>query len=489
MESLPPRSRSELPPPPGPRGLPIIGSLHKLPPNANHIDFVRFARPYGDICRFRIGSVRTVMLAHPDLIVEAFGKPEINERHRLEVFTCLSEHEGLIYSSYGDHWRNVSQVAREKLWSAGDVAAICQPHFEYTADEMRARMVRAAEEGMLVDDPVKVLFSSNYSLALRTLFGLETDYDDEFRRNKEALERHIAWFDAAASSTGNLADVFHWLKVIPSKMLRESRRQRASRDRILTALVDSVARHRAGNRSDGPRCMVDVLLALEDAGEIGRGAINALCMDVLGAVPAGLAATVSWFLLLMANRPEAQARVHEEIDRVVGRDRPAGADDRKNLPYTFACVAESMRFRTIAPFGIPHRTTQETEVGGYRIPANMQVFGSIYSVHHDPRFWESPDEFLPERFLPETEGSLPAALGSPAYMPFGRGNRVCTGDHYAMAAFWTYAVRLMQHLRFETPGGEPLSEEEKWGLSVSPVPHDLKVVRRHGSGPGGGLRG
>ena len=479
MTFVRPDSASELPLPPGPRSLPLIGSLHKLPPNADHIDFIRFARPYGDICLFRIGSVRTVMLAHPDLIVEAFGKHEINERYRQEVFTCLSKHEGLIYSSYGDHWQNVSRIAKEKLWSEGDVSAICQPHFDYSADEICTQMGQAADEGKLIRDAVKVLFSSNYNLAMRTLFGLETDYDSEFRRNREVLEERIAWFNAAASSTGNLADVFHWLKVFPSKMLRESRRQRASRDQILAELVDSVARHRAANPSDGPRCMVDVLLAREAAGEIERGAISALCMDVLGAVPSGLAATASWFLLLMANRPDAQARVHEEIDRVVGHDRPAGADDRKNLPYTFACVAETMRYRTIAPFGIPHKTIRETEVGGYRIPANLQVFGSIYSVHHDARFWESPDEFIPERFLPETEGSLPAALGSPAYMPFGRGNRVCTGDHYAVAAVWIYAVRLMQRFRFETPDGAPLSEEEKWGLSVSPRQHDLKVVRRH----------
>ena len=489
MNPVRPGSRSELPLPPGPRSLPIIGSLHKLSPNANHIDFVRLAKPYGDICQFRIGSARTVLLAHPDLIVEAFGKHEISERYTLEVFSCLSEHEGLIYSSYGDHWRNMSRIARDALWSADDVAAICQPHIEYTADEVRAQMARAAGETGLVRDAVKVLFSSSYNLGFRTLFGLETDYDDEFRRNKDVLEKHIAWFEAAASSTSNLADIFHWLKVVPSRMLRESRRQRAARDRLLAALVDSVARRRVGNPSDSPRCMVDVLLAREAAGEIERGTVNALCMDVLGAVPAGLAATVSWFLLLMANRPEAQARVHEEIDRVVGRDRLAGADDRKNLPYTFACVAESMRYRTIAPFGIPHRTTRETEVGGYRIPAGMQVFGSIYSVHHDARFWESPDEFVPERFLPATEGSLSAAFGSPAYMPFGRGNRVCTGNHYAMAAFWICLVGLMQHLRFETPDGTPLSEEEKWGLSVSPFPYDLKVVRRNGSGPGSGSGG
>ena len=85
-----------------------------------------------------------------------------------------------------------------------------------------------------------------------------------------------------------------------------------------------------------------------------------------------------------------QAKVHEELERVIGPDALPTVDDRTRLPYTFACVAESMRYRTIGPLAVPHQATRDTEVGGYLVPAGAQVLGNIYSIHHDPRFWDSP---------------------------------------------------------------------------------------------------
>ena len=108
------------------------------------------------------------------------------------------------------------------------------------------------------------------------------------------------------------------------------------------------------------------MLAQAETGEIESDMINDLCMDLLLAGTDTSAQTVSWMLLLLANRPEVQAKVHEELDRVVGPDALPTVDDRTRLPYTFACLAESMRYRTIGPLAVPHQATQDTEVG--RLP-------------------------------------------------------------------------------------------------------------------------
>ena len=478
MSSKPSVSESVYPLPPGPRGLPVVGTLFKLlGSEPGHIALSKLAKQYGDICLLPIGSEARLVISHPEVMKEAFDKEEISERWANEIFALLSEGEGLLYSAYNENWRNVSPLGEHELWSWGDMASLGEKHFAPTVDEAAERMCRMADAGEPVR-PRDLLTASNFDLAFRTLFGWESDYDDDFRNNMEALRERIAWF-AVAAAAPNIADVFLWARIVPSKMLREGRRQRDARDKIIAALVDSVAKRRA---SDPPARlgMVDFMLAREEAGGIDRRTICALCMDLLGAIPSGVAATVSWFLLIMANRPEAQAKIAEELDRVIGRDRLPTGDDRAQLPYTFACVAESMRYRTIAPLAIPHRTTQETVVAGYRIPANTQVLGSIYSVHHDERFWDSPDEFIPERFLPQADGSPSAALTSLAYMPFGIGIRRCTGDHFAVTAFWLHAVRILHRLRFETPDGAPLSEEEVWGLSIAPKPYALKATRRQG---------
>ena len=207
--------------------------------------------------------------------------------------------------------------------------------------------------------------------------------------------------------------------------------------------------------------------------------VKDLCMDLLIAGTDTSAQTVNWTLLLLANRPEIQDQVHEELDRVIGHDALPTVDDRTRLPYTFACLAESMRYRTIGPLGVPHKASQDTEIGGYRIPAEAQVLGNIYSIHHDPRYWDSPHEFIPERFLPQEDGSMPPTLTGPAYIPFGTGHRRCPGRRFAETTVWLHITRMLHKLRFETPDGAPLPEDEVFGLAISPRPYSLKATPRH----------
>jgi cytochrome P450 len=220
------------------------------------------------------------------------------------------------------------------------------------------------------------------------------------------------------------------------------------------------------------------MLATEETGEITNDMTCDLCMDLLIAGTDTSAQTVNWFLLLLANRPEIQARVHEELDRIIGRDALPTVEDRTRLPFVFACLAESMRYRTIGPLGLPHKASEDTEVGGYLIPAGSQVLGNIYSIHHDSRYWDSPHEFIPERFLPQDDGSMAPALTSQAYLPFGTGHRRCPGRRFAETTVWLHITRMLHRLRFELPSGERLSEDEMFGLAMSPRPFSVKATRR-----------
>ena len=219
------------------------------------------------------------------------------------------------------------------------------------------------------------------------------------------------------------------------------------------------------------------MLAQEETGEIESDMINDLCMDLLIAGTDTSAQTINWTLLL-ANRPEVQAKVHEELDEVIGSDALPTVDDRTRLPYTFACLAESMRYRTIGPLAVPHQATEDTEVGGYLVPAGAQVLGNIYSIHHDPRFWDAPDDFVPERFLPQPDGTPAVALTGNAFIPFGTGHRRCPGRRFAETAVRLQLTRMLHRLRFDTPDGRPLSEAEVFGLAISPRPYALRVERR-----------
>ena len=460
--------------PPGPRGLPVFGSLLEIR-HDTHLAIDRLARRYGDICLLRFGSVPTVIISQPDLLQEAFGKTVLADRWVSEIMDTLSGQKDLVLAPYGEHWRQMQRFANRELLSARNIDNVREQHIEQVVNDLVALMAENGDAGTLVSPPVMTA-RSNSTLMFRSIFGQPEDATEEFEQQREALLDYINWIFGSATAT-NLADYIPWLKFLPNNALKEAVRQAEIGGEIIRALVEA-ARNRPGLDLSAPTCLVEVMLARQDAGEITEEMTWDLCMDLLIAGTDTSAQTVNWFLLLLANRPEIQAKVHEELDRVIGDDALPTVEDRTRLPYTFACLAESMRYRTIGPLGLPHRASEDTEIGGYLIPAGTQVLGNIYSIHHDQRYWDAPDEFIPERFLPQEDGSMPPSLTSPAYIPFGTGHRRCPGRRFAETTVWLHITRMLHHLRLEPPDGNPLSEDEVFGLAISPNPYSLRVSRR-----------
>ena len=460
--------------PPGPRGLPLFGSLLEIR-HDTHLAIDRLAKRYGDICLLRFGSVPTVVISDADLLHDAFGKSVLADRWASDIMNTLSKQKDLVMAPYGDHWRQMQRFANRELLSARNLNTVRERHIEGVVNDLVEQMGAMGEAGELVSPPLMTA-RSNSTLMFRSIFGREDDSSDEFQEQRAALLDYVDWIFASATAT-NLADYIPWLRFLPNSALKEATRQAEIGSAIITSLVDA-ARNRPGLDLSAPTCLVEVMLAQQEAGEISEDMTKDLCMDLLIAGTDTSAQTVNWFLLLLANRPEIQARVHEELDRVIGRDALPTVDDRTRLPYTFACLAESMRYRTIGPFGLPHKASEDAEVGGYLIPAGTQVLGNIYSIHHDPQYWDSPDEFIPDRFLPQADGSMSPALTSRAYLPFGTGHRRCPGRRFAETTVWMHITRMLHRLRFETPDGRPITEDEVFGLAISPKPYSLRATRR-----------
>ncbi len=452
----------------------MFGSLLELR-HDTHLAIDRLARHYGDVCLLRFGNVPTVIISHPDLLQDAFGRPELADRWVSEIMDILSSGNDLVLAPYGDRWRQMQRFANRELLSARNLDNVRERHIEGIVNGLVDEMAAMGDAGELVSPPV-MLARSNSEMMFRAVFGRDEDSAGEFVQLRGALLQHVNWIFANANAT-NLADYIPLMKFLPNNALKEAVRQ----SEIGAAIIDSLlqgARNRPGLDLSAPTCLVEVMLAQEETGEIESDMINDLCMDLLLAGTDTSAQTVSWTLLLLANRPELQAKVHDELDGVIGSDALPTVDDRTRLPYTFACLAESMRYRTIGPLAVPHQAAEDTEVGGYLVPAGAQVLGNIYSIHHDPRFWDSPDDFIPERFLPQSDGSPAAALTGNAFIPFGTGHRRCPGRRFAETTVWLHLTRMLHRLRFETPAGSPLSEAEVFGLAISPLPYSLRVERR-----------
>ncbi|XP_063076898.1 cytochrome P450 2K1-like isoform X2 [Engraulis encrasicolus] len=186
--------------------------------------------------------------------------------------------------------------------------------------------------------------------------------------------------------------------------------------------------------------------------------------------------TLRWALLLMAKYPHIQERVHEELERVIGSRLPV-ADDRRLLPVTDAVLHETQRLANVFPMSLPHRTTQDVNIMGYRIKKGTSVFPLLASVLNDETEWEEPNRFHPEHFL-DADGGF---RKRDAFMPFSAGRRVCLGEALAKMELFLIFVSLLQRFRFTAPPG--VSEEELdltpvVGSTLNPPPHKLCALPR-----------
>ncbi|KAJ8727454.1 hypothetical protein PYW07_001573 [Mythimna separata] len=170
------------------------------------------------------------------------------------------------------------------------------------------------------------------------------------------------------------------------------------------------------------------------------------------------ASAVQFVLAMLVERlllqPEIQDKIHEEIDRVVGRDRLPNLDDRRNMPYLEACIRETMRYDTTVPLSVPHRAMKDTTLGGYDVGEGTMVSAHLVMLHMDKEIWGDPENFRPERFL--TNGELDLSLDKS--LPFGAGRRLCAGETYARQSMFQVFAAFMQTFKVSTADGKPMTK-------------------------------
>jgi cytochrome P450 len=158
------------------------------------------------------------------------------------------------------------------------------------------------------------------------------------------------------------------------------------------------------------------------------------------------------------------------VDTVVG-DRPVEAGDLRSLDYTRRVIQESLRLYPPV-WALGRKCVQDTELGGHRIPAGSEVLYSIYAVHHDPKVYDNPEAFDPDRWLPERAKQVPRS----AFMPFGAGVRNCIGESFSWFETQTVLATLLQRWSVQPVTGEPVKPIAMGALVPGELP--MKVVRR-----------
>ncbi|MBI1928965.1 cytochrome P450, partial [Candidatus Poribacteria bacterium] len=394
--------------PPGPKGKPLVGSLFDF--RRDMIGFLsKLARDYGDIVYFKLGPQKAFFLNHPDFIKDVlvthhrnFLKSRVMERAQLLLGT------GLLTSEDDFHLRQRRLV--QPAFHHSRIAAYGKVMVDYAG-----RMGERWQDGEMVDI-AKEMMRLTLAIVGKTLF--DTDVESEADTVGEALSQILALFPRISLPFSELLDHLP----LPS-----NRRFMKARQQLDATIYRMIEARRASGEDRGD--LLSMLLLAQDEEGDGSGMTDAQVRDeamtlfLAGHETTANALTWTWYLL--SQNPEAEKRLHAELDAVLG-DRLPSVADLEQLPYTRMVFAEAMRLYPPA-WAISRRVREDYEVGGYVVPAGAIVFVSQYVMHHDPRYYPEPFRFDPERWTLQLEATRPRF----AYFPFGGGARRCIGESFA----------------------------------------------------------
>ena len=418
---------------PGPR-LPLFASLVYRPGGGNPLEFfTSLARTYGDVSTYRMAGEQLFLVNEPRLIRDIlvthnrnFTKSRGLERSKRVLGQGLLTSEGAMHLRQ----RRLMQPAfhRDRIAGYGDLMV-------GYADRMR----RSWRDGAALDIS-REMNRLTLSIVGKTLF--DVDVESQAAAVGEALT------DVMESFWMMMLPFADFLERLPVPRLRRARMARARLDAIIFRMI---ADRRASGRDHGD--LLSMLLAAQDeddGGVMTDQQVRDEAMTIFLAGHETTANALSWTWYLLSSAPEVEAKLHAEIDRVLQGRLPAMAD-LASLAYVERVVTEAMRLYPPA-WIIGRRAIDAYQLGDYAVPPRSILVMSPYIMQRDPRFYEAPERFNPDRWTPEFRAALPKF----AYFPFGGGPRQCIGESFAWMELVLLVATIAQQRRLRLVPGHPV---------------------------------
>ena len=468
-----PRLISDLP---GPRGLPVLGNLLQLSTSRMHRILGQWADEFGPMYRYRFGKHDAVVLADTGLINEVLrNRPEGFRRgRRLQAIVLELGVDG-VFNAEGAKWRRQRKLAMLAL-NTNHLREFFA-RLEVVTARLQRRWERAATTGETVDAPAdlrRFTVDVTSSLAFATdLNTLETEGD--------VIQQHLdKIFPAIARRLFSLVPYWRWFKLRADRELDAAVRQVHE---MVNQLVADARRRAASDTSSEkrPSNFLDAMVATQsdetaaftDSEVVG----NALTMLLAGEDTTSN--TLAWMMYMMTEHPAVQAKMQQEVDRVLGSaHRPLDYATTAELRYVEAVAQETMRLKPVGPF-LLLEPTADIVIGDVRIPKGTAVMALLAHVATSDNSFADAKSFRPERWL-EAAGHSADGHNTQAFLPFGAGPRFCPGRHLAMLEIKMVASMLCRNFDISRAADSPPTDEV---FSFTMMPSSVRVRLRPRTSP------
>lgn len=443
---------------PGPKGSPIIRQAPDLIAGAPRF-LSRLADEYGPVVRFGVFTNTFYLITSPELVREVLVTQAANFPKDDRDVELLSRVVGIgLVTANGEEHKRQRRLAQPAFHSKR-VDAYAETMVDYTE-----AMTGEWQDGQELDVAESMRELTMY-IVTRTLFGT----------GREAMRAMAERVGAAIHAVQNIADKeFQSPLVLPVWLPTARNRERRAATAVLYETIDRLIAERRGPGAADTGDLLSMLLRAKD--EAGDRFTDTEVRDqlvtffVAGHETTSNALTWTWYLL--SQHPEAEARVHAEVDAVLGERMPSLAD-LPRLPYTLQVIKESMRLYPPAWTLNIRRAQADTAMGDYHFRRGDRIWISPFALHRRPEYFPDPERFDPERWTPEREKALPRY----GYLPFGGGPRVCIGNGFAMMEAHLIIAAVARQFRLRLMPGQTVDLNAQVTLSNHGGMH-MRVERR-----------
>ncbi|KAI0516227.1 hypothetical protein KFK09_008899 [Dendrobium nobile] len=449
--------------PPGPWKLPIIGNLHQLLGEHPHRRLQNLAKTYGPLFHLKLGEINLIVITSSDFVRDIFKTHDLKFASRPKLMVgkkILYNYADFGLAPYGKTWSKLRKICTVELFSLKRVMS-----FKFIREEEGNNLVEKImmAKGSPVNLSEMLLSLSNVTIA-RAAFGKGSAQQKRFLLAMKKTFEYLSGF--------NVADMFpSWGFVGEISGLRHEMEQV---HKEIDGVLNEIIEEHEGKKMDGDDMnedLVDVLLRIKRNGEMDLSLtmenIKAVILDIFLAGSDSSSTALVWAMTELIRHPMVMQKAQLEVRKALNGKRTIEEEDISKLPYLNQVIKETLRLHPTGPLLVPRLCRETVELVGYTIPVESRVVINAWAMMRDPKYWEYPEIFRPERF---EEKTLDFGVANFEYIPFGGGRRICPGISFAWASMELWLAQLLFYFDWELPGGwspQELDVEEAFGLTLT----------------------
>lgn len=462
--------------PPGRWGLPLVGYI---PLGGEYLDdtLADLQKKYGDIYIWRFGTQLQVYIHDYNLCRKLFASPDFTGRPETDALKFTKGPSLGVALSVGAIWHNNRRFGLRQLRDLG----MGKSSLLSALHEEALIFLEALKESAGREEPITpVLNMTSMNVIWKMIANRRFDSNNPAHTHLQQLLVQMNSYLSAMF----FADMMPWTKkIIPPSILRRISKADAldeAKRNFSEYFSGLIKEHKEALDPNDPKDMIDAYLIEMKEKKSGDAEgirseedLKALCFDMFFAGSDSFTNAIKWLLLFMAAYPEVQRKMQQEIDQVLPKGLMVTLEDKTSLPYTEAVINETFRKSSFSNIGFYHTASTDATFAGYKFPKGTIVTSATASIHHDPRYWDKPDHFLPQRWL-SPEGKF--VMKKEGYLPFGNGKRGCIGEGLARMHIMIFTTAVFQNFSIAPPEGKQVDLLHNPASHISHDPRIQDVV-------------